>query len=204
MVSVRWSWLVVGALFLGGSSATAADTPTVAVLVARRDINSWTVLNEPEKWFKKVRYVKGDEPRDAITSFAQLKGMMTARPLAEDQPVKHRDVRKKPAGEPLASLLPKGMRAIALKMPPADANGFILPGSRVDVLVSTPKAKGKRVTKTLVENLLVVAVDTREVRGGERATDNVATLAVTLEQARTLSKALKTGTLRLVLRAPGK
>jgi Flp pilus assembly protein CpaB len=176
------------------ASATAAEPEaTVTVLVARRDLVAWTLLEEPEKYFKRVRYFKGEEPRDAVVSFDQLKGKALERPLAEDQPLKLRDLCE---AEPIPGL-PRGVRAMAIRLPRDAANGFVLPGVRVDVLLTQAKGLGKEETLTVVQELLVLAVDMK--LDDTKAT---VTLAVPHDtDCRRLRAAPALGNLRLVVRA---
>jgi Flp pilus assembly protein CpaB len=189
----------LAALFLAagfGPLARAADRPeTVTVLVARQDIAAFTVIKEPQKYFKQVRYVRGDEPKGALTRFEQVKDKVVSRPLAEDQPLKEKDLT---AALPPALNVPKGMRAVAIKIAPDNANGFVLPGVRVDVCWVRPRGKGKNEASVLVKDVLVLAVDV-ETRPEARQT---ATLAVTVEQARQLAAAAQEGSFRVALRPP--
>jgi Flp pilus assembly protein CpaB len=175
----------------------APAVKVVQVLVARTDIPPGTVVLEPETLFKVVRYVQGDEPKQAFTAFAQVRGRTTRRPLAEDQPVKQRDLVSavgRPAEAPAA--LPPGTRALALKYTPDEkAGGFIAPGSRVDIQVLV-KEGDLTEAKDVVANVLVLAVS---ARGGS---SNISTVAVTPEQARALAAAAAKGSFRLVRRKP--
>jgi flagella basal body P-ring formation protein FlgA len=63
------------------------------VLVANEDIPVGTVIRRPQDLFKRVHYVKeGHEPQDVIRDFEQLRGKRLKRALAEDQPVKDKDL----------------------------------------------------------------------------------------------------------------
>jgi Flp pilus assembly protein CpaB len=63
-----------------------------AVVVARKDIGAGTAVQDPAELFKIVHYRTGDEPREAITSLESMKGKVVIRALAEDQPVKAKDL----------------------------------------------------------------------------------------------------------------
>jgi hypothetical protein len=80
---------VVSLLF----DATRPPAPaTISVLVARKHLPVEASLQYPEKLFKPIRYFKGEEPKDAVTSFDQLRDKVLVRPLAEDQPLKTSDL----------------------------------------------------------------------------------------------------------------
>jgi len=130
--------------------------------------------------FKAVRYVKGDEPKNAVTTFEQLKGMRVTRPFREDEPIKTQDLmipKSSGSGEPLD--LPKGTRAIAIRVSSTViTSGFFLPGSRVDV-ISTTRKDGNSVSSTIFRNVLVLAVDSVPI--GRDETGPVAnTIAIAL------------------------
>src|SRR5205807_1544343 len=113
-----------------------------------------------------------------------------------DQPVKGEDVLVGGA-EPPGLVVPPGMRAVSIKIEMDQiGSGFVLPGSRVDVLSLVKKAEGKEsVVRTVEQNLLVLAVDTVGKDLGMTVT-----LAATVEQAKSLVVAMDKGTLRVVLR----
>jgi pilus assembly protein CpaB len=176
-------------------------TETVTILVARKDIPWGTLLKEPEKVFKEVRYVKGDEPKNAVTNFEQLKGKRTLRALAEDQPVKTKDL-----GDAAAEVaLPKGMRAVAIKVGPQGAGaGFVLPGSRVDVIQTVHRGEDKAESKTILQNVLVLAIDSVGTATGEKGGATAAsifTLAMIPDDVKNVRLAEGAGELSLCLRA---
>ena len=176
------------------SGKSAEEVQTVTVLVAKMDLAVNMIVTKPEELFRPVRYVKGDEPRGAITEFAQLKGVRLLRPLAEDQPVKQRDVLT--AGVGMEYRIPAGMRAVSFKV--ADQGAAFdsaRPGTRVDV-VTTVERGGKTETKTALQNVQVLALGGL---GGDRHT--IVTVAVTSEQASALALAVEAGTIRLVPRS---
>jgi Flp pilus assembly protein CpaB len=83
-------------------------------------------------------------------------------------------------GPPL--LLPPGTLGFDVKLHEKELAGFILPGKRVDVVVTTPRFKTEILTKVAVANVLVLGVRAVE---GEAVT---ATIAVTPRQEKTLAR----------------
>jgi Flp pilus assembly protein CpaB len=168
----------------------------VTVLVAKKNIESGTKITEPEKFFKPVRYVKGDEPKGYFGDLKQLRNRVVKRALAEDQPVKNVDLIAT-AEEQIAKILPPGQRAVAIKV---TASTGVLPGSRVDVVLTTKAGTDKAVSKVILQDVLVLAVD--EAKFGQEPPRTV-TVAVGVQHARTLTQAGQLGTLAVTLRAPG-
>jgi Flp pilus assembly protein CpaB len=186
------------------SSVSVAEDPRpldfVTVYVARREIVQGTYFKDPERFFKPVRYVKGDEPRDAVTSLEQIKGMRSARSLAEDQPVKGKDLLR-PEGSPLR--LPHGLRAMAVKVVLTDKQKeTLLPNCRVDVVSTTKTEDGQSMSLVIVKNVLVLAVDS--VPLGDKRKALPVTLEVTGEEAQKLALGSQQATLTLVLRPAAK
>ena len=111
----------------------------------------------------------------------------------------------------LATILPKGMRAIAMDVSPEnDVAGFILPDDHVDVLLTrhdkvAEKTNGgdKIVSESVLRNIRVLAVDqTVEEKAGQKvAVAKTVTLQVTPSQAGVVAQAKMQGTLSLVLRS---
>jgi len=112
----------------------------------------------------------------------------------------------------LAAVLSPGMRAVAVAVNPATGvSGFVLPGDRVDVLLTyTLPAKGQNqrvitATETSVEDLRVVAVDQTT---NDHSTDAVLAKTVTLEatpkQAEMLNLMAQMGRVSLSLRSLAK
>jgi pilus assembly protein CpaB len=112
----------------------------------------------------------------------------------------------------LAAYLEPGMRAMAIRVSvETAAGGFILPGDRVDVIMtrelrsnsSTPDSAGRRhVTTTVMQNVKVLAIDQTTQAGDDQAVVGAtATLEVSPGDAEVMSLARAEGDLSLVLRS---
>jgi pilus assembly protein CpaB len=186
----------------GELAAQQAGEKTEAV-VAIKDIAAGTVIKDPESFFKKVRIPKELDLASAVRNLDQLKGKVLLRALDQNQIVSTRDLR---TPDELAAKLPAGQRAMTIRAEvDKEGAGFILPGSKVDVIVTVPDKdnKEKTVSKIALQNLLVLAIDA----GKEKAKDDkrlsvLITLAVTPENAEKLTAITKDQVPYLVLRAP--
>lgn len=105
----------------------------------------------------------------------------------------------------MATILPKGKRAIAVKVEQeTSAGGFILPGDKVD-LILTRRVDGVGVTsETILENIRVLAIDS--TTAGEQDAKNLspkrtATLELTLFQSEVVVQAQQVGSIALALRS---
>lgn len=111
------------------------------------------------------------------------------------------------SGLGLAPVIPVGMRAVTVAVNEViGLAGFVLPGMRVDVLVTgTPPGGQGRMTSTVLQNMLVLSAgqamqaDAR----GQPITAPTVTLLVTPDQAETLTLAGTEGRIQLVLRNGG-
>jgi pilus assembly protein CpaB len=113
------------------------------------------------------------------------------------------------SGGGLAPTIPQGMRACAVRVDEVvGVAGFVIPGMRVDVLVSgtPPGANGNQgiETQTLLQNIQVLSAGTDIAKDNEGKPQQVqvVNLLVTPEQAETLSLASNSLKIQLVLRNP--
>jgi pilus assembly protein CpaB len=98
-------------------------------------------------------------------------------------------------------VLPKGQQAFALKVRTDDvARGFILPGSRVDIVLVLRTNDGAAEAVVVYQRALVVAVDQPVRKEGEKLPEPTITVAVKPEEAARLAEAAKKGTFRVLLR----
>jgi pilus assembly protein CpaB len=108
-------------------------------------------------------------------------------------------------GRALASLVPPGLRAITLAHDSGRSVELLRPGDLVDVLFTGRAVDSVRLTRTLLQAVLVLAVgsDTGELDGerSERAARGL-TLGVDVAAAQLLAHAEAQGELRVVLRNP--
>ena len=97
-------------------------------------------------------------------------------------------------------------RAMAVKVNQIVAlPGFVKPGDRVDIMVTMAGGGKERITKTVLENMKVLAIGTQMERGsadGKPQPVKIVTFEVTLEEAEMLAMASNGGQLRFALRSP--
>lgn len=144
-------------------------------------------------------------PTGSFATVEELEGRVLKTPLAAGEPVLASKLAPKGSTGGFSSLIPPGMRAVTVGVNVVSGvGGFILPGTKVDVLV-TVSVIGKpeeRATKTILQNVEVLAVDqTYEKDSDEPVTVKSVTLLVTPEEAEKLTLAANEGMLQLVLRS---
>jgi pilus assembly protein CpaB len=175
----------------------------VKVLVAKQKVSPWVMIKEPEKFFVEKEVPESVAPKKALKSFEEVKDQKLCKVVNEESIVTTDDLLNKDQAS-LAHLMKPGQRAIALKVNAESlAGGFVLPGMHVDV-VSTLRG-GETETKTILQDMLILAVDTKAVRDPESQAmiGQTVTLAATPEESQQLALAASMGDLRLVLRPVG-
>ena len=108
------------------------------------------------------------------------------------------------SGLGLAPIIPVGMRAVTVRVNDVSGlSGFVLPGMRVDILVTgNPPAGNGTVTVTPLQNMLVLSAGTaiQADSKGQAIQAATVTLLATPEQAEMLTLANGEGRIQLVLR----
>lgn len=123
-------------------------------------------------------------------------------PVAENEPILESKLAPVAAGAGLAVAIPEGMRAVSAAVNDVIAvAGFVTPGAMVDVLATGATKENGNITKTVLENVRVLAANQRiESRNGRPETFAVITLLVTPADAAKLVMASSSGKIQLALR----
>ncbi len=105
----------------------------------------------------------------------------------------------------LSALVGEGMKAVSVRVNDVEGvGGFVLPGDRVDVVLTRQMDKGNATTEVVLQNARVLAVDQS---ADDRATKAAVAKAVTLEVdtvgAQKIWLAASVGSLSLLLRKAG-
>ena len=169
-----------------GSTLSAENTRMV----------SWPSTSMPTGAFQSLKGLYGGEPR------------LVLRPIEAGEPILPGKITGFGGRASLSELLETDMRAVAVRINDvAGVAGFVLPGDRVDVLVTrTPKLDGETgevepVTDILLQNVGVLAIDqSPSEKTDEPKIAKTATLSVDQQGAQKLALAGQVGTLSLALR----
>lgn len=191
---------------LNRPQTTKAAAATTQIVLASRDLEVGAVLKEQDvtlaDWPGSPPVGASNKPQDIIG-----RGVIT--PIYAKEPVIDSRLAPKGAGGGLASLIPPGMRAVAVRVNEVvGVAGFVTPGMRVDVLISGNRPGGDgnlgTLTRTLLQNLEVLSAgqDIKKDAEGKPIAVQVVNLLVTPEQAEQLSLATSQTTVQLILRNP--
>jgi len=180
-------------------------TETHPVAVAVTDLSWGTKLTS--EMMKQVNFLKGSLPDGSFSDPSSLVGRVLIYPVKTKEPIlesRLAPTNVKTSG--VAAVISPRKRAVAVKVDKViGVSGFVHPGSRVDVLITVGTGRTSHpVTKTILENLLVLAVgpETKEKKGLEEKvpSTDVITLEVTPEEAEKLAMAAVEGRIQLALR----
>jgi len=184
---------------------TAKAAPAaVTIALAAHDLEVGTLLKEEDivltEWSSAV-------PAGATSKIDDVKGRGVITPIYAKEPLIESRLAPKGAGAGLASMIPPGQRAVAVRVNEVvGVAGFVVPGMRVDVLISGNAPGGNNsmgtVTKTMLQWIEVLSAgqDFKKDNEGKPITVQVITLLVTPEQAEQLSLASTQTSIQLILR----
>ena len=121
-----------------------------------------------------------------------------------DEPILDGRLAVRGSGLGLAPIIPVGMRAVTVRVNDVSGiAGFVLPGMRVDILVTgRPPTSDGTITATALQNMLVLSAGTaiQADARGQAIQASTVTLLATPDQAETLTLANNEGRIQLVLR----
>ena len=105
----------------------------------------------------------------------------------------------------LSSLVQDGMKAVTIRVNDVEGvGGFVLPGDRVDVVLTRQTDKDKASTEVVLQNARVLAVDqSADISADKPAVAKAVTLEVSTDQAQRVWLASSVGSLSLLLRKAG-
>lgn len=192
--------VVYSALKRREAQVEQAMARSVNIVVAARDLPIGTRLNASS--VKSVHWSRDSLPPGAITDPAAVIDQYTRTNFVENEPIVADRLFSgdKNAGV-LPLLIPSGMRAMSVPVDDvSDIAGFVLPHTRVDVLVSLSE-NDRSVSKIVLQNVEVLAIaqDIEKVNDQPEPV-KVVTVLVTPEEAERLALAGREGTLRLAMR----
>jgi pilus assembly protein CpaB len=177
----------------------------VSILVAKQRLSAWTPVKNAEDMFELEEHTKNDVPKNAVTKFDSVRDQTVVRAMDKGEPLVAENLMDKTKAG-LEALLPPGKRAVAVRTTAeCVAGGFVMPGSRVDVIHATRRGDKDSDSKVVLQNILVRAVDQQAMKPDDKPglVPATVTMEVTPAEALVLARVKDTGTLTLALRAAG-
>src|SRR5262249_43897927 len=193
------------AAFLVAKLGAGSKPDTVMVLVAGKNLDQGTKLDEPEKLFVRKPFTRESAPPVFVDDINLLKGKTLQRTVRPGTHVTEDDITPKTTLTLPVKADGTMYKAMAIKVAPETVvGGLVLPGYRVDVISVERFQNGKVVAQTVLQNCLVVAVNTvTQTPEQQNAFKDAATvtLAVTLKEGKILYLAGKQGEISMLLRS---
>jgi len=206
-VAALSTYLVVRVV--GNRMAAIKPQSTTNVVAAATDIKIGSVLKAQDL---KTIVIQGAAPEGAILKPEDAIGRGVTTPLFAGEPILNGRLAPRGAGGGLAANIKEGMRAIAVRVDQVvGVAGFVLPGTRVDVVISgvPPGVTGGGSTpnmqaRTVLQNIEVLSAgtDIQKDAEGKPHQVQVVNLLVSPEQAQVMTLASNQTKIQLVLRNP--
>jgi pilus assembly protein CpaB len=182
---------------------TQQEAPRQQMVVAARALPVGSVVTAED--IKTISWTGGQLPPGYIGSPDQVVGRGLVTSLEPNEPILAGKLAAEGAGGGLQVLIDEGMRAISIGVDQVvGVSGFVLPNSRVDVLLTMAAAGGgnEQTTKIIMQDVKTLAAGTtiQQDKEGKPLAVPVITLLVSPEQAETLALASQQGRIQLALR----
>jgi pilus assembly protein CpaB len=190
----------------GQPAALTAESSKKMVQIAVVDRNLSRGDLVTDKDLHLASYLEETVPKGHFTDLTKAVGRVVIQPINATEPLLEsalasQDLKK--GG--MAAVITPQKRAMAVKVDEViGVAGFLHPGHLVDVLVSLdkPGEQKEQITKTVLENILVLSVGSQAQETDDKTAKKVtvATLEVNLEEAEKLALAVNQGRIQLALR----
>jgi pilus assembly protein CpaB len=186
-----------------------ANRPTVVgdtVVVAAKPLRFGSEINASV-----VREVAWPEAAAPAGSFKKIDQLLTGgrrvvlTAIEPNEPILASKVTGPGQRATLSSMLDPGMKGVTVRVNDVDGvAGFVLPGDRVDVVVTQQQEKNVAFSEVVLQNIRVLAIDqVADDRTDKPSVVKAVTLEVDLTSAEKLTLAARVGSLSLALRRAG-
>lgn len=212
--------LLIGLLALGVAAVLTVITlrtvrnaiatgsrPMTKVVVAATDLNVGMKLEEKD--VRTIDMLTSSLPQGAHSNPAEVLGRGVITPIQANELLLDSKLAAEKAGAGLSPMIPPKMRAVSVKVNEIiSVAGFVVPGTRVDVLLTgypgERRGPGDAITATVLENVQVLAAGQKLERDeqGKPQTVTAITLLVSPDDAERLVLASAEGKIQLALRHP--
>ena len=198
------------AVFLAAQRVPArqVEMPQVQTVVAARRITVGAMLTSVD--VRLVPWPANSPVPGSFTSVDKVVNRGAVVPIAENEPITEDKLAPVNSGAGLPPTIEVGMRAISVKVNEViGVAGFVVPGTRVDVVVAVDEQAQSRdpMARVVVSNVVVLSAGTKTDqekarKDGQAIPSTVVTLMVTPEDAEKITLASSKGRIMLILRNP--
>jgi len=213
----RYWWMLIGATASGLLAAyvalvyvskepaplEAATAPAQSIVVAARDLPAGSIIQRED--VETVAWPGSAVPEGFSRQAGEVVGRGVIMEVKKNEPLLQSKLADKDAGGGLPITIPEGMRAVSVEVDKViGVAGFVLPGTRVDVLATVMPGNNRTLTTTriILQNIRALAADQKyqEDTEGKPQYVTVVTLLVTPQQAEAVTLASTEGKIQLALR----
>lgn len=188
-----------------GPAKKVENTELADLVIAGRPLSVGLTIKSTD--VKVIKVPKNAYPKGAFGKPEDVLDRPVTSNILLEEPILDGRLAPRGSGTGLAPVIPVGMRAVTIRVNDVvGIAGFVLPGMRVDILITGhPPGNPMKITKTVLQNLTVLSAGkTMQTDQSGKPVDapNV-TLLVSPAQAETLTLAGNEGHIQLVLRNGG-
>src|SRR5262245_26884973 len=205
--------ITAGAVFAYGTynyvqkvPAKTVALPTKPVVVAAADMDIGAELRKDD--IRLIDWPANSVPQGAISDPQEVIGRGLILPVIQNEPILPMKMASKDAGAGLPPAIPPGLRAVSVRVDEViGVAGYVVPGTRVDVLVTVNPGQQKQDTtsKVILTDVQVLAAGTKIERDTDKDKPipvSVVTLLVNPDESERLTLAANEGKIQLALRNP--
>jgi pilus assembly protein CpaB len=206
--------MTVGAVFafstykyVQAKPAGSASSKVTPVIVAASSLDMGAALRAED--LRTINWPSEAVPAGTFSNPQELIGRGLITPVAQNEPLLPTKLAPVGAGAGLPPMIPDGMRAMSVRVNDViGVAGYVLPGTKVDVLVTvSPDNQSENMTsKVILNNVTVLTAGTRIERDVEKDNKPISVSVVTLLvdplQSEALTLASTEGKIQLALRNP--
>jgi pilus assembly protein CpaB len=191
--------------YLSTAPVTAVTPPSArraSVVLASRDLPVGHPVTAED--VRTVEWPADLVPSGYYSQTADVVGRGLIVGVRANEPLLASKLAEPGSGAGLPIMIPEGYRAMSIGVDQVvGVAGFVIPGTRVDVLLTIqPPGQSETVTQIILQNLTVLTAGqvTQRNDAGDPITVNVVTMMVTPQEAERLSLATSQGRIQLALR----
>src|SRR5436309_8385599 len=175
------------------------------IVVAAQGVSVGALLQEAD--LRLAPWPRAVPLQGSFQRISDVVGRGVVTPMVLNEPILESKLAATGAGGGLTATIPDGMRAVGVKVNDViGVAGFVVPGSRVDIILSGSPAHGGEVemSKVFLESIQVLAAGQNVTNDANGKPQNVqvVTLLVTPEDSEKLALASVDGRIQLSLRNP--
>jgi pilus assembly protein CpaB len=181
-------------------------TATQTIVVASKPLRFGAELAAMS--LREIQWPEESVPAGAFNKISDLTAggrRVVLTPIEANEPVLASKITGSGQRATLSALLQDGMKAVTIRVNDVEGvAGFVLPGDRVDVVLTRQQDKNLAATDVVLQNVRVLAVDqVADERTDKPSLAKAITLEVEVTAAQKLALAATVGTLSLALRKAG-